>query len=203
MSTTLPSEVAHRLHLYGSIRRYAFDNASAGALAYIFQVPGFLHSTAILSTVLPNLDFDNDGLLVKLPATGLYTKDGLLANNLFVPYHPWLSTKTCMRSLSFGFIETLLEMKRERTDIKYFGLRLNEDIVMNASFYEEWETRAYIWGPTGLTEEKLVHPKFPEVPSRTLTVHSRVDDSPFLRLLFLGLSHIEVMWSRRGMMDDN
>ncbi|MDX1985088.1 MAG: hypothetical protein SFV17_00225 [Candidatus Obscuribacter sp.] len=187
----LPNEMSR---LEGSFNDNRAPELVAGSLAYIFEIPEFLHKPAIMSKLLPELEIDDDGLLVSIPREGNLSKDGLIVGNRFIPYHPWLASKPCIRSLSFGFIETLLRMRQKRSDINYFGLRLDEDVVMRADIYEEMETRAYIWGPTGFSEEKLVDSRFPETPSGTLTVHSRLEEKPFVRR---DVSHIEVLWSRR------
>ncbi|MBX3150419.1 hypothetical protein KF728_09745 [Candidatus Obscuribacterales bacterium] len=189
----IPNELTD---LPGSINNVRADELIAGALAYIFEIDEFQHSPAAVKTLYPNLKRDDDGLIVNIESGHRFTKDGLLTQTHFVPYDDWLSSKPTPKSLSFGFVETLLGRMSQK-DVNYFGLRLEDDIVMDKRFHLELETRVHAWGPTNLNDSKLLDPYFPVNPSGTVTTHIRTDDTAFLRLMFFGLSRVEIMWSRR------
>lgn len=176
------------------------DALAASALVYIFDVPELRYFSDAVLTVYPDLCFDDDGLLMTFDKSFRWTKDGLVTPEHFIPYEPWLATKPNARNLSGGLIESLLNLRCMKKDIAHFGLRINKDLLIEKSLYSEMEHRAHVWGPKGLNEERLQSSSFPEVSSGTVTVHQRFLDKEteaWLNLLFEGLSHIEVMWSRR------
>lgn len=176
------------------------DELAASALIYIFDVPELQYASAAVLRAYPELCFDDDGLLTSFDKSYRWTKDGLVTRTHFIPYDPWLAKKPNPRNLSGGLIESLLKIHRGNRKIEHFGLRIDQDFLIDASVYSEMEHRAHVWGPKGLSEERLQSASFPEVSSGTLTVHQRISDpdiANWLNLLFEGLSHIEVMWSRR------
>jgi hypothetical protein len=176
------------------------DELAASALVYIFDVPEFQYASDAVLKAYPDLDFDDDGLLTAFDKSFIWTKDGLVTRAHFIPYDPWLAKKPNPRNLSGGLIESLLRIQRGDREIAHFGLRIDKDFLIERSLYSEMEHRAHVWGPKGLNEERLQSASFPEVASGTLTVHQRFEDpetEAWLNLLFEGLSHIEVMWSRR------
>lgn len=178
--------------------RDVYDEMLAGVLAYVFDIPDFQNKGKIVEKTYPTLHVDDDGLFLGSDEHIIeYCKNGILLNQHFIPYHKWLVSAPVTRSLTGGFIDTILRMKKFRSDITYFGIRLDSDLLVKRAFHVDLSTAAYIWGPKGLSIQRLQYLNFPETPDGTVTVHRRLEQTPFLNLHFRDLSHIEIMWSRR------
>ena len=163
------------------------------AIACVFRLDiGVKWSPQEVRKHCPELEFDKDNLLKGLGNSLTFNKEGFFYEDKYViPFHPWLRPH-----LSGGFTDTLARCWGQ-CSLSFLGMQVAEDILIDARSYMESFTKAYIYGPKGITVAKLQDPRFPEDPSGTLTVHAQVDNnSPHAQ--FFPLRRVEMMWSAKN-----
>ena len=146
----------------------------------------------ILYQLENRLKFDNDGLLIGPRNHIVFKKEGVLTPKFFVLYNRLLPGI----GLSGGFLEDLLKFVETLSSPPNLGFAVDHDAVLGREYYSECNTRAYIRGPKGISEETLQKDSFPENHSGTVTTHERVCDDPISALF--PLKKTEIMWSRRN-----
>ena len=143
----------------------------------------------ILYQLENRLKFDSDGLLIGPRNHIVFKKEGVLTPKFFVLYNRLLPGI----GLSSGFLEDLLKFVETLSSPPNLGFAVDQDAVLGREYYSECNTRAYIRGPKGISEETLQKDSFPENHSGTVTTHERVCDDPISALF--PLKKTEIMWS--------
>jgi len=166
------------------------------ALALLFDVEvGITSGPEVVQQSCSSLAFDKDRLVIIAPGKAIQShKEGLLVDSCYIKYAPELRRYNL--ALSGGFLEHLTELAHLADGTLHISVALNEDLVLDTEYFAHYETKAYIRGPKGFSEERLQDAAFPENPSGTVTVHRRVSDDPLLRLA-MPLDSTEILWSAR------
>ena len=166
------------------------------ALILLFDLEvGIKAGSSILREDCVSLQFDEDGLASIANSRAIQShKEGLLVNGHYIKYAPELGRYNL--ALSGGFLEHLTELAHLADDASFVSVALNEDLLLDPEYYARYETKAYIYGPRGFSEEHLQDARFPENPSGTVTVHRRTNDYPLLCLM-MPLESTEILWSAR------
>ncbi|HEX7608852.1 MAG TPA: hypothetical protein VF370_06005 [Candidatus Cryosericum sp.] len=166
------------------------------ALVLIFDVEvGITSGPEIVQGSCSSLAFDKDRLAIIAPGKTIQSqKEGLLVDGHYIKYAPELRRYNV--ALSGGFLEHLTNLAHLTDGALHVSIALNEDLLMDSEYYARYETRAYMYGPKGFSQEHLQDAAFPENPSGTVTVHRRVSDDPLLRLM-MPLESTEILWSAR------
>ena len=166
------------------------------ALILLFDLEvGIKAGSSILREDCVSLQFDEDGLASIANSTAIQPhKEGLLVDGHYIKYAPELARYNL--ALSGGFLEQFTELAHLADDVSLVSVALNEDLLLDPEYYARYETKAYIYGPRGFSEEHLQDARFPENPSGTVTVHRRTNDYPLLCLM-MPLESTEILWSAR------
>jgi len=166
------------------------------ALVLLFDLEvGIKSGTDIVQKNCSSLVFDKDQLAVITAGKAVQPhKEGLLVDGHYIKYAPELARYNL--ALSGGFLEQFTELAHLADDVSLVSVALNEDLLLDPEYYARYETKAYIYGPRGFSEEHLQDARFPENPSGTVTVHRRTNDYPLLCLM-MPLESTEILWSAR------
>jgi hypothetical protein len=164
-------------------------------LAYAFALDiGVFWSEGEVSRRCPELEFDEDGLLIGPRGKIRFGRDGVRCGKFLIPYCDEIQRYGL--GLSGGFLDRLSSLIEQKTPSKV-GLRVASDMVYDPSKFSLYVTKAYIRGPKGLSATLLNSPDFPENMRGTVTVHERLSRDPVLNLTF-PLVRTEIMWSSKG-----
>ena len=185
-------------------------------LALVFELDiGFSWTPGQVGSKCPDLEFDDDGLLVgplgtvdfveprKLrPVKGKQPVDfsfntckaGVAYKKSYIiPFH--YSIARYNLGLSGGFLRFLSNFVAEHSTATV-GIKVSEDTLLDMSKYKDSFTKAYIRGPKGVSPTKLQSESFPEDPRGDITEHRWVEgDSSGILFPTEGF---QVMWSRNG-----
>ena len=163
-------------------------------LAYIFELDiGVFWSPGEVLRRCPDLEFDEDGLLVGPSGEIFFQRDGVRCGQYLIPYCQEIQKYDL--DMSGGFLERLSGLIKNLAP-SYIGLRIVDDMVYDPSRLRPYVTKAYIRGPKGLSVEILNSPDFPEDPRGTVTVHQRVSQDKVAQLDFPLIS-TDIMWSSK------
>lgn len=163
-------------------------------IAYVFQLNiGIFWSHGEVLRRCPNLEFDEDGLLVGPESQITFQRDGVRCGHYLIPYNHEIQSYGL--GLSGGLIEHLSCLIKKLAP-SYFGLRIEDNMVYDPFRFVPIISKAYIRGPKGLTADLLNSQHFPENPQGTVTVHQRISQDPVAELE-LPLLRTEIMWSSK------
>lgn len=190
-------------------------------LALVFELDvGFRWSPGLVSSECYGLEYDYDELLLGpanlidfvgpctlVPVNGGQPrnssrgsiKEGVVFKDSYIiPFHQRLTRYNL--GLSGGFLRTLSNFVELNSSVSV-RIKVSEDILLDLSKHRDSFTRAYIWGPKGISEAKLQSDSFPQNSRGDFTEHQWVDDdskeSVASRLIF-PLEKFQVMWSSSG-----
>ena len=166
------------------------------ALACVFQLDvGLSRVPRQVQQVCKDLEFDKDGLLIG-PTKGIrYEKDGVLySSNQLIPYNEWISQRYDLGK-STGFLDTLLRQTGKNPELD-LRLRVSTDLIVDPTVFGMYMTKAYTYGPKGISVDKLRSPDFPQNSAGTVTKHLQEDPESLCNMLF-PVSAFEVMWSAK------
>jgi hypothetical protein len=163
-------------------------------IIYIYDpIPDIIHIGKDVVRKIEDLNFDDENLVDIAFNNITAKKEGILFNNYYLLYNKFLPSSF----ISHGFLDDLIDYYiKAKTEIKYFGLSINPNVIINADLYMESITKAYIRGPKGISICKLNDPCFPEDVSGTVTEHIRTESDLLLNST-LPLERLETMWSAR------
>ena len=190
-------------------------------LALVFELDiGFSWAPGLVGSKCPELEFDDDGLLVGplgtidfvgprnlIPVKGRQTVDfsfntrkaGIAYKKSYIiPFH--YSIDRYNLGLSGGFLRFLSNFVAGHS-ISTVGVKISGDTLLDMSRYRDSITKAYIRGPKSVSPTKLQSESFPENPHGDVTEHRWIEDDSAESLLSETLFPTEgfqVMWSRRG-----
>ena len=189
-------------------------------LALVFELDvGFSWAPALVGLKCPDLEFDDDGLLMgplstvdfvgprnPIPVKGKQpvdfsfgsTKIGVAYRNLYViPFHYNINRYNI--GLSDGFLRLMSNFVAEHTTARV-RVKISEDSLLDRSRFRDSITRAYIRGPKSISPTKLQSDSFPEHSRGDVTEHRWVDDGSSGSVLSNSLFPTEgfqVLWSRK------
>jgi len=146
----------------------------------------------VVSEKLPDLVFDEDGLLTYDARWVVFRKEGVLAKGYLLQYSDYLLRYNL--ALQGGFLEALV--RHGCRTYNQIRVAINLHIVMEQDYWSPIYSRIYIRGPKAPSPERLADPWFPRVTTGEVTEHRRVERNPVLELM-LPLDATQVMWSRR------
>lgn len=171
-----------------------FSYALPEVLVLVFQPSnvGAWIDKGVVRKIEPDLNFDKDGLLYGSSKEFQFVKEGILTNKYFIPYDHRIPGA----GKTDGFVERIL-FSSNTEDVRFLGLSIEQDAVLEKCYHIPLLTKAYIWGPKGIDEEILCSADFPEDKSGTLTVHQYADRSNVYYQLF-PVERLEIMWSQKG-----
>lgn len=187
---------------WSDIRKYCEERLGDDVLApcFLFDVllqtfqpgdkAGVWLGKNIVQSLEPNLEFDDDGLLIGPQDYIKFEKEGVLTPDHFMFYERFMPGV----GVSGGFLDVLLARNRNYGSTR-FGLAIQADRILARKYYRTSNTRAYIRGPRGLELKEIQNPRFPEDPKGTVTEHRAVENATSQRLF--PVERLEVMWSRR------
>lgn len=171
-----------------------FPYALSEVLVLVFQ-PGNVGAwidKGVVRKMEPDLNFDKDGLLYSSSKEFQFVKEGVLTAKHFIPYDHRIPGAGKIN----GFVERILLCSNTEV-VRFLGLSIEQDAVLERCYHTPLLTKAYIWGPKGIDEKILCSADFPEVKSGTMTVHQYADRSNVYYQLF-PVERLEIMWSQKG-----
>jgi len=132
----------------------------------------------------PNLQFDDDGLLMVDASTSLDESYVHYDPKCHIHYSPLF--KNFGLDVHRGFTHQLVQYFSTNKRITRFGIRLDMSQICERPIY--YVERQLFRGPSGISIEQLQDPRFPENKSGTVTEHvsDEFDEK------------VQVMWSARG-----
>lgn len=136
-----------------------------------------------VTQVCPNLQFDDDGLLIVDRDTSLDESYVHYGPKCYIPYSPLF--KSFGLDVHQGFTHQLVRYFSANKLITRFGIRLDMSQICEQPIH--LVERQLFRGPSGISMEQLQDPRFPEDRSGTITEHvsDELDDK------------VQVMWSAR------
>ena len=190
-------------------------------IALVFELDiGFSWAPGLVGLKCPDLEFDDDGLLIGPSNTVDFagprnpihveggqpvdrsfssTKVGVAYRNLYViPFHNNISRYNI--GLSGGFLRLMSNFVAEHTDTSV-GVKISDNTLLDRSSFRDLDTRAYIRGPKSISPTKLQSDSFPENSRGDVTEHRLLDDGSPESLLsdsFFPTLGFQVLWSRNG-----
>ena len=189
-------------------------------LALVFELDiGFSWAPGLVGSKCPDLEFDDDGLLVGpldkidfvdprklVPIKGRQPVDfsfgsqkvGIAYKNSYIiPFH--YSIGRYNLGLSDGFLRFMSNFVAEHSTVTV-GVKVSDDTLLDMSSYRDSITKAYIRGPKGISPTKLQSESFPEDSRGDVTEHRRIEDDSEILLSerLFPTEGFQVMWSRKG-----
>jgi hypothetical protein len=138
------------------------------------------------------LSLDDDGLLGLRNTSLRITKEGVIAGPHWLLY----DMEVPGSFVSGGFIGDLLDtVKSNEVQAHRFSVAIAADVLLSSDYWRETITKAYIYGPKGLSLQNINAADFPKDPTGTVTVHQRLEGTEFDDLF--PIDRVEIMWSRR------
>ena len=190
-------------------------------LALVFELDiGFSWAPGLVSSNCPDLEFDDDGLLVGpldaidfigprnlIPVKGSEPVDfsfgsckvGIAYKNLYIiPFHYCIGRYNL--GLSDGFLRSMSNFVARHSTVR-IAVKVSEDTLLDMSSYRDLVTKAYIRGPKGISPTKLQSGSFPENIRGDVTEYRWVEDGTSQSQLSERLfptDSFQVIWSRKG-----
>ena len=202
-----------------------FDNYAGtivlSGLALVFDLDiGFSWAPGLVDSKCPDLDFDDDGLLVGplgtidfvgpsnlIPDEGRGSVDfsfdcekvGIAYKKSYIiPFHDTIDRYNL--GLSDGFLRFMSNFLAQHSNTKV-RVKISNDVLLDMPRYRHSFTKAYIRGPKGVSPQKLQAESFPENPRGDVTEHRWIEgdssESLSANILF-PIEGFQVMWSRNG-----
>lgn len=187
-------EVKSYVGRYFDWRWFPFDDYFLQAVIMIYRPDiGVRIKSGIVDEVLPDLSYDDDGLLEYGQDDLSFQKDGVIYGDCYLRYSQEIYGYNLI--LSGGFLEMLTRFIRSAR-VANAGVAIDPNMILERRYYREYLTRAYIRGPKTISIDLLRDPHFPEDKSGTVSEYRRVDDDPLKGLSF-EVDTIQVMWSAK------
>jgi len=146
----------------------------------------------IVHEKLPELVYDEDGLLAEDTPRAALRKEGVLTRDCLLQYSHYLLDYNL--ALQGGFLESLADLSRGSST--WVHVAINPHIVLDSDYWSSICHRVYIRGPKAPSPERLADRWFPSTATGEVTEHRRLEENPVLELM-LPLDKTQVMWTRK------